>query len=253
MTICKGNKRSSGPSEDETLDVLFHGKLKIFQGRSGYRFSLDAVLLAHFAKPHGNEKIIDLGTGNGIIPLMIVSLHSSVRVVGLELQEKMVGRALRSVALNRYGERVKIIQGDVRSIKEFFSAQSFDAVLCNPPYRRRASGRMNPDPEKCAARHEISGCLADFIRAGAYLIKAGGRMALVYPATRMVDLLQAMRQAGMEPKRLRLVHSFAGSGAALVLAEGIKGAGSELKLMPPLIVYTSARQYSPEMKTILGE
>ncbi len=245
--------KRSGFSRDETLDALFQGKLKIIQRKRGYRFSVDAVLLAHFAEIRGDEKVVDLGTGNGVIPLILACLHPSVRVVGLELQEEMVKRAQRSVNLNRLGEKVKILQGDVCSIKEIFSPQSFDAVVCNPPYRGPASGRINLDPEKRIARHEVQGRLLDFIRAGSYLLQQGGRMALIYPATRMLDLLQTMRGEDIEPKRLRLVHSFGEDMATLVLAEGVKGSGSELKIMSPLVVYTKERKYTPEMKAILGE
>lgn len=245
--------RRSDFLHDETLDALFQGKLKIIQRKSGYRFSIDAVLLAHFAAIGSNEKIVDLGTGNGVIPLILASLHPSTRVVGLELQEEMVKRAQRSADLNRLGEQVKILQGDVCSIKEIFSPRSFDGVVCNPPYRGPASGRINPDPEKRIARHEVQGRLLDFIRAGSYLLRQGGRMALIYPATRMLDLLQTMREEGIEPKRLRLVHSFEGAVATLVLAEGVKGSRSELKVLPPLVVHTKERKYTPEMKAFLGE
>ncbi len=243
--------KRSGFSRDETLDALFQGKLKIIQRKRGYRFSIDAVLLAHFVEIGGGEKIVDLGAGSGVIPLILARLHPSVRVVGLELQEAMVQRAQRSVDLNRLGEKVKILQGDVCSIKEIFSPRSFAAVVCNPPYRGPASGRINPDPEKRIARHEVQGRLLDFIRAGSYLLQQGGRMALIYPASRMLDLLQTMRGGGIEPKRLRLVHSFEEDMATLVLAEGVKGSGSELKVMPPLVVYTKERKYTPEMEAIL--
>lgn len=253
MIICKGKLKRPKSSRDETLDALFQGKLKIIQTKRGYRFSIDAVLLAHFVKIDGSEKIIDLGTGNGVIPLILAFLYPAARITGLELQEEMVERALRSTDLNRLEQSVKIIQGDVRSVKNVFSPHGFDAAVCNPPYRETASGRINPDLERRIARHEIMGCLMDFLRAGYHLVRRGGRMSLVYPATRMVDLLQAMRVAGVEPKRLRLVHSFAGTVATLVLVEGVKGGRNELKVMPPLVVYTKERQYTAEMRAILGE
>lgn len=239
-------------SGDETLDALFQGRLAIIQRKRGYRFSLDAVLLAHFVRILGRERIVDLGTGNGVVPLILASLYPSVRVVGLEIQREMVGRALRSVGLNRLEDRVGIIRGDVCLIQQIFSPQSFDAVVCNPPYRGPMSGRTNPDPERRVARHEIKGCLRDFLRAGSYLLRRRGRIALVYPATRMLDLLQTMRQEGMEPKRLRLVHSFEGTAATLVLAEGIKDARSELKIMPPLVIYMQGRKYTLEMRALLA-
>ena len=240
-------------TEEKTLDTLFQGELAVIQKRKGYRFSLDAVLLAHFVSLRGEEKIADLGTGSGIIPLILAYLHPSVNVIGLEIQKEMVQRARRSVKLNRLASRIEIVEGDVRSIERAFSPKSFDTVVCNPPYRRRASGRMNPDPERRLARHEIKGELKDFLRAGLYLLRHRGRMALVYPAARTTDLLATMRQVGLEPKRLRFVHSFEGSTATLVLIEGIKGAGSESKVLPPLFIYSRAMEYTPEVKAILRE
>ncbi|HEY2989471.1 MAG TPA: tRNA1(Val) (adenine(37)-N6)-methyltransferase [Candidatus Binatia bacterium] len=237
---------------DETLDALLRGRLSVIQSKTGYRFSLDALLLAHFAAAQGAERVIDLGTGNGVVALILAALGPALKVTGLEIQEPMAQRAARSVALNDLTGRVSIVQGDVRKIKRNFSAGRFDVAVCNPPYRGLGSGRINPDGEKRVARHEIAADLPDFLRAAAYLLRRGGRIAVVYPATRMVDLLHTMREARLEPKRIRLVHSFAESGAAFVLAEGIKGAGSELKIMPPLIVYAKEREYTPEMSAILA-
>ncbi len=245
-------KSEKGDSTDESLDTLFQGRLAIIQRKRGYRFSLDAVLLAHFVNVSSREKVIDLGTGSGVIPLILASLDPSVRITGLEIQEGMVERALRSVSLNRLGDSVGIIQGDVCSIKQIFPPQSFDAAVCNPPYRRATSGRINPDVERRVARHEIKGCLRDFLRAGSYLLRRRGRMSLVYPAARTVDLLQTMREEDIEPKRLRLVHSFAGSAATLILVEGLRGGRRELKIMPPLVVYTEERQYTSEMRAVLA-
>jgi len=238
---------------EETLDTLFQGRLKILQRTRGYRFSVDALLLAHFLKVHGSEKIVDLGTGNGIIPLILASMYPSVRVSGLELQEEMVERALRSVKLNQLEGRVHIVQGDVCTVGKTFSPQSFDAAVCNPPYRGPGSGRINPDLEKRVARHEIHGSLRDFLRAGSYLLRQRGKMAVVYPAKRALDLLQVMRETGVEPKRMRWVHSFKGSEATLVLVEGIKSGRSELMVMPPLVVYARDGTYTPEVKDILGK
>lgn len=243
--------RHLGLSGDETLDALFQGKVAIIQKMGGYRFSVDAVLLAHFLEIKGGEEIVDLGTGNGVIPLILASLYSSVRVVGLEVQEEMVKRALRSVDLNRLKDRVEVIEGDVCAIKQLFSPQSFDAAVSNPPYREPKSGRINPDPERRIARHESKGGLRDFLRAGFYLLRRKGRMALVYPAVRALDLLETMRQEGMEPKRLRFVHSFEEDPASFVLAEGVKGGRRGLKIVPPLVIYTQGRKYTPEMKAMI--
>ncbi|MFQ5682444.1 MAG: tRNA1(Val) (adenine(37)-N6)-methyltransferase [Candidatus Binatia bacterium] len=237
---------------DESLDTIFQGKLPVLQKKKGYRFSLDAILLARFPEIHGREKICDLGTGNGVIPLILATLYPWVQATGLEIQRSMVRRASRNVELNQLEDRVTVVQGDVRSIKKLFLPGSFTVVICNPPYRRSKSGRINPDQEKRIARHEIKGDLTDFLRAGSYLLTRRGKMTLVYPVGRTLDLLQTMRQEGVEPKRVRLVHSFKGAKATLMLAEGIKGARDELEVMPPLVVYRHAGKYTLEMKTILA-
>ena len=184
--------------------------------------------------------------------MILAVLRSEARVTGLEVQEAMVHRARRGAVLNRLEDRVGIIQGDVRAVDKLFSPGSFDLVVSNPPYRAPRSGRSNPDPEKRIARHEVKGGLRDFLRAGCYLLMRGGAMALVYPATRAVDLLEGMRQNGLEPKRLRLVHSFERSPASLALVEGIKGGRSELAILPPLIVYREGKDYTAELEAILA-
>jgi tRNA1Val (adenine37-N6)-methyltransferase len=238
--------------EDETLDTLFEGKLKLFQGRRGYRFSLDALLLAHFMTCRRGETIADLGTGNGVIALTLAYLHSSLSITGVEIQLNMVDRASRNARMNGFQERVTISQADVRNIQETFSPESFAAVVCNPPYRRTASGRISPDVERKIARHEIAAGLADFLRAGAYLLPIKGRIAMVYPALRVVDLLQSMRNANLEPKRLRMVHSFADTQASLVLVEAVKGGRSGSEALSPLIVYKKRKQYTTEVEAMLA-
>jgi tRNA1Val (adenine37-N6)-methyltransferase len=239
-------------SSDETLDTLFDGKLSVIQSKTGYRFSLDALLLAHFTSVRRKERVVDLGTGNGVVALILAALEPSVEVVGVEIQPEMAERAARSAALNDLTGRVAIVQGDVRAARRLFPAGSFDVAVANPPYRRLASGRINPNGEKRVARHEIEAKLRDFLRAGAYWLRRGGRISVVYPAARMADLIYAMREERLEPKRMRLVHSFERSEATLVLAEGVKGGGSELKILPPLIVYTKERKYTPEMSAVLA-
>jgi tRNA1Val (adenine37-N6)-methyltransferase len=237
---------------DETLDMLFEGKLKLFQRHRGYRFSLDAVLLAHFMSCRPGEKIADLGTGNGVIALILAYIHPSLSITGVEIQLGMVDRACRNVRMNGFQERVTISQADVRSIQKNLTPESFAAVVCNPPYRRMTSGRVSPNAERKIARHEMTAGLADFLRAGSYLLPIKGRMTLVYPALRVVDLLQSMRSANLEPKRLRMVHSFADAEASLVLVEGVKGGRSGVELLAPLFVYTKGNQYASEVEAILA-
>ncbi len=244
--------KSTKPGKDETLDGLCGGKVSVLQSKGGYRFSLDAVLLAHFVEPRRGDRVFDLGSGNGVIALLLASLYPSIRVTGMELQRSMVHRALRSVAINDLTDRVAILQGDVRSVAPKFAPRDYDIVVSNPPYRKLNSGRVNPNPERYIARHEAKASLADFLRGGAHLLRSGGKMALVYPATRANDLLVGMRNEDIEPKRVRFVHSFAGGPATLILVEGIKGARSDLKVMAPLVVYSKGKQYMGEVSAMLG-
>jgi tRNA1Val (adenine37-N6)-methyltransferase len=239
---------------EETLDALFHGKVKLFQSRNGYRFSLDALLLAYFVCVQPHETVVDLGTGNGVIPLVLANLHSQISITGIELQSGMAERAERNVKLNGLEGRVQIRCGDVRAIDAIAPPESVDAVVCNPPFRQSSSGRISPNDEKRIARHEIHAELGDFLAAATFLLRLKGRMTMVYSARRTVDLLASMRLARVEPKRLRMVHSFADTGASLVLVEGIKGGQSGIEILPPLIVYRAANRYSAEVAAqIAGE
>jgi tRNA1Val (adenine37-N6)-methyltransferase len=245
-------KRDQTPATGESLDSLFDGRIQLYQSRAGYRFSLDAVLLAHFVTIQARDKIVDLGAGNGAISLMLAFLAPSARVVGLEIQPAMIERARRSVVLNGLTARVSMRCGDVRALATLGEGKSFDVVVCNPPYRSPLSGRVSPNSEKRIARHEFEGALGDFLRAGSFLLRRRGRLALIYPAFRCVDVLASMRAAGIEPKRLRMVHSFYASEASLILAEGVKGGRSEIVVQAPLIVYGEPRHYSAEVAAMLG-
>jgi len=236
--------------KDETVDGLLGGRLSVIQRLGGYRFSLDALALAHFVRVGADSRIADLGAGNGVVSLILGFLYSSARVTGLELQIPMVERAGRNVVLNRLGDRVEMLQGDVRFIEKSFTPGSFDVVVSNPPYRRLRSGRVNPDRERYLARHEAGATLSEFLRAGSYLLRRRGRMALVYPATRVADLVAGMRDAELEPKRIRFIHSFVQGPAELLLAEGVKEGRKELDVMAPLVVYAKAKSYTEDMEKI---
>lgn len=236
---------------EETLDAIFDGKLKLYQSRGGYRFSLDALLLGHFVTLKRHERIVDFGTGNGIIPLILATQHSSVTITGVEYQPSMAERAQRNVKLNGLEKRVVICQGDVRRIDAVLPPESFDVAVCNPPYRRPSSGRLSPDHERQIARHEIHGGLSDFLEAGELLLRGKGRIALIYLAGRAVDLLSSMRRSRLEPKRLRLVHSHAGAAASLVMVEGVKNGRSGLEILAPLIVYRREQEYGEEVAAMI--
>lgn len=232
------------------MDELVQCRLKLLQKRRGYRFSLDAVLLAHFASPKKRDRILDLGTGSGIISLILARRFSSVEITGLEVQDALTDMAVRNVRLNDLEKRITIQQGDLRHIRSFFDFGSFDCALFNPPYRKLRSGRVNPEEEKALARHEIKGSIGDFLSAAGYILKEAGRLYLIYPASRIVELFYQMRVQRLEAKRMRMVHSRMTSGADFALVEGIRGGREEMKVMPPLFIYGEGEEYSPEMKEI---
>lgn len=245
-------KSDKAPSADETLDALFDGRIELYQSRAGYRFSLDAVLLAYFVTIKAGDRIVDLGAGNGAISLMLAFLHPSSRVTGLEIQPAMIERARRNVVLNGLAERISMRSGDVRALDTLGEPGSFDVAVCNPPYRSPLSGRVSPQSERRIARHEFEGGLKHFLQAANAVLTRRGRLALIYPAFRCVDVLTSMRAAGVEPKRLRMVHSSLDSEASLVLAEGVRGGKSEIAVEAPLIVYDKPRRYSARLAAMLS-
>ena len=238
--------------EDETLGNLLGERLKIIQKARGYRYSLDALLLAHFVTLKEGERVCDMGTGSGIIPLILAD-RSDCAVVGVEIQGEMADMARRSVAVNGLAHRVAILRGDINDVEKLLAPRCFDVVTANPPYRRRSSGRINPQDEKAVARHEIAGSLASFLRASDHILKAKGRVYVIYPAARIAELLFRMREQHMEPKRLRIVHSTIRSAGKFVLAEGSKGGGEEAKIMPPLFIYEDGGAYTEEMQQIMRD
>jgi tRNA1Val (adenine37-N6)-methyltransferase len=225
------------PSPDETLDTFFNGKLQITQKKKGYRFSMDAVLLTQFIKIRKNERVMDLGTGCGILPLLLSHTTKAHSFVGVEIQKGLAECAEKNVVLNHLEDRVSILMRDFRKLKETFPPGSFDVVLSNPPYRKYRTGRINPSIEKAIARHEIKGTLEDLISIASYLLPPKGRCYMIFPALRTVDLLMALRDGQLEPKRLQFVHPRIGEEAKFILTESIKTSGVELKLMEPLILH----------------
>ncbi|MDI6777457.1 MAG: tRNA1(Val) (adenine(37)-N6)-methyltransferase [Syntrophales bacterium] len=244
------------PLKGETVDGILGGQLKIIQKEKGYRFSLDALLLAHFVCLKEREHVLDMGAGSGIISLILARQWGRWeygKIVGVEIQEELVDMARRSVGMNNLEDKVSIRQGDIREIETFFASQSFDVVIFNPPYRGLNSGRINPDYQKAVARHEIKGSLNDFLRAAGYVLKESGRVYTIYPAIRMVELLFQMRTNRLEPKKLRLVHANCFSKGEFILVEGIKGAGEELEILPPLVIYEENGRYSEAMSCLFKD
>ena len=240
-------------SEQEfTRDGLFRGELQFLQPRQGYRFSVDAPLLASFVKLKRGDRVIDLGTGCGVILVILARRFPKVReLVGVEVQEGLAELARRNAELNGVGNLIRIVRGDIRECRKNFAPETFDVVVSNPPYYPSEGGRVNPGDEVAIARHEVMATMADFAEATRYLLKGGGRCYFVYPARRAVNILTEMRQRRLEPKRLRWVHPRPGEEARMVLVEGVKGAGEGVAVEPPLFIHDSQGNYTPEMERVL--
>lgn len=226
--------------------------LHILQSPAGYRYSIDPFLLGAFVAIPATARVADLGTGSGILPLLLARAGKGREFVGFECQAELAARARQSVALNGLERRVRIVPADVRALPEEFGPGSFAAVVTNPPYRKPSSGRVAPGAERGAARHELAGGLSDFLRAAAFLLDNRGRFFIVYLAERLAELLDEMRTYRLEPKRLRTVHPRSGMPAKLVLVEGRKNAGPGLAVEAPLIMYRdgAGRDYTEEVEGI---
>lgn len=218
--------------EDEEIDAFLDGELRIIQSRRGYRFSVDALLLAEFVSITPDDVVVDLGAGCGIISLLLAKKGQAGYIVGLELQEELASQARRNAGLNGLEERIAILQGDLRVLP--LAPRCADVVVCNPPYRKSRSGRINPDPCKAIARHEIAMTLIDILAAGKTLLRSGGRLALIYPANRLTEAFSRMRSQDLEPKRLQIIFPDSASHAKLAMIEGRLGGKSGLTILPPI-------------------
>jgi len=236
--------------EGETLDRLFDGRLKVLQPAKGYRFSVDALLLAAFFQERQADHVLEIGPGSGIISLILALRTDTLHLTGIEIQEDLADLARRNVAMNRLSERIEIRTGDIRRMVKSLPASSFDAVIFNPPYRRMHSGKVNPNRQKAVARHEVEGSFKDFLQGARRLLKPFGRAAFIYPAPRCTEAISRMRHEKIEPKRMRIVHSYPDSEAQFILVEGIKEGGEELHILPPLFIYKTGKEYSDEMNDI---
>ena len=238
---------------EETIDELRACGLRIIQPREGYRFSLDPLILCDFAGVRDGEKVIDLGTGSGVIPLLLASRCSTASVVGVELQDEMAELAERNVQLNGLSNRIEIVGSDIHALKKRFSVSSFDLVIANPPYRKQGTGRISPKAGRDLARHETTATLADFLCMAKYLVRPAGRACFIYHPVRLQEFCAAAAELKLALLRLRMVHGDAGAPARMVLLELAKGRRGNLEVLPPLFVYGSDGEYSAGMKRILGE
>jgi len=238
---------------EERVDELLIGQLKVIQHEEEFCFSLDAILLSHFATVRPGIKAVDLGTGTGVIALLLTA-RGAQHVTGVELSHSMADMAKRSVALNKLEEKVVIMQGDLRKVKDILPSDGCDLVVSNPPYRPVGGGYISPNDKVAQAKHEITATLNDVVNAARYLLKyRRGRFAMVHLPERMAEILTAMSQADIEPKRLQLVYSSIDKKPTMLLVEGIRGAKPGLEVLPPFVVYKPDGSYSNEIKQYYKE
>lgn len=243
MTACR---------EDERIDDLQRNGYRIIQKKKGFCFGMDAVLLSGFARVKEGETAVDLGTGTGIIPILLEAKTEGKHFTGLEIQEEVAEMASRSVLLNGLEERVAIVRGDIKEASQLLGRASFDVVTSNPPYMNDQHGLKNPQEMKAISRHEICCTLDDVCREAAALLKPGGRFYMVHRPHRLAEIISALKLYKLEPKRMKLVHPFVDKEANMVLIEAVRGGRSMMKVEAPIVVYKEPGVYTEEIYTIYG-
>ena len=238
--------------EDERIDDLQRNGYRIIQKKKGFCFGMDAVLLSGFAQVKEGEVAVDLGTGTGIIPILLEAKTKGKHFTGLEIQEEVTEMAGRSVRLNQLENRVDIVRGDIKEASRLFGKASFDVVTSNPPYMNDNHGLKNPDLPKAIARHEVFCTLDDVCREASLLLKSGGRFYMVHRPHRLVEIITALKTYKLEPKRMKLVHPFADKEANMVLIEAVRGGKSMMKVEAPIIVYKEPGVYTQEIYDVYG-
>jgi len=231
-----------------TSDSFFNGNIRVKQDPSGYRFSLDAVLLAHHIKPRAGQRVLDLGTGCGIIALILAYRNPAIKVCGIEVQKELYELAVSNVQANGLQDRISIVCKDMKLLTADIISGLVDIVVCNPPYRKAATGRINPDPQRAVARHEIMTTLRDVILTAGRMLRIAGRFVTIHTAERMVELLVQMKSNRIEPKVIRTIHSTEHAEAKMVLVEGVKQGVAGATIQAPLVLYDKDGEYSREVR-----
>jgi len=219
-----------------SVETLFDN-ITLKQSKSGYRHSIDPILVSHFAKPSAGDKVIDLGTGCGIIPILLADNISPLEIIGVEIQSSLAEFAKDNIMANNMSDDIKIINSDMKKIKSHIEPASVDMVITNPPYTKKNSGRINPDSERAIARHEIKITLAELVEIAAELLKDSGKFVIVYPKKRLSEVLAVMVSNGINPELLRLVHTKKDVAPKLFLLSGEKRGSKELVVAPPLYIF----------------
>ena len=248
----KTNAKTTLLKSHERLDELHRNGYFIIQDPGRFCFGMDAVLLSGFAHVKKNERVLDLGTGTGIIPILLEAKTEGEHFTGLEIQEESADMARRSVAYNDLQDRVSIVTGDIKEASKIFGGASFDVVTTNPPYMIGQHGLQNPTDAKAIARHEVCCTLDDILRESARILKPQGRFYMVHRPFRLAEIFSKMVEYRIEPKRMQLVYPYVDKEPNMVLIEGMRGGKSRLTVEKPLIVYESEGKYTSEIYDIYG-
>ena len=240
--------------ENERIDDLEYKGLKIIQNKEGFCFGIDSILLSDFAKNiKKGAKVLDLGTGTGIIATLLCGKTELSEIIGIEVQEEVYEMAKRTIQLNHLENKFKLIQDNILNLNNYFEKNSFDVIVTNPPYKKKETGIRNEDTRKLISRHEIKANLEDFIKISKDMLKDKGEFYIVYRPERLVDLLSIMRKYKIEPKRIRFVYSNIHAVSKLVLVQGVKNARPFLKLEPNLYIYDENGNYTDEILKIYNK
>lgn len=246
------NLENSYLKENERIDELQRNGYKIIQSPEKFCFGMDAVLLSGFARARKGDVVLDMGTGTGIIPILMEAKTDAAHLTGLEVQEESADMARRSVSLNGLSDKIHIVTGDIKEADKLFKSASFDVITCNPPYMIGQHGIANPDAPKAIARHEVLCTLEDVVRQAAKLLKPGGNFFMVHRPFRLAEIITLMVQYKLEPKRMQLVYPYVDKEPNMVLIEGCRGGKSRMTVEKPLIVYKEPGVYMPEIYDIYG-
>lgn len=235
----------------ETVDDLQVNNLQIIQKINGFRFGIDAVLLANFASFKKNDLIVDFCAGSGIVPILLVGKRNAKQAIGVEIQEEYAEMSTRSVKMNSLEQRIQIIHGDLKD-SSLITCESCDVVTCNPPYKEMEGGLVNPLDSLAIARHEIMCNMDDIISSAARILRFGGKFSMIHRPERLPEIFETMRKYKIEPKKACMVYPSADKAPTMVLIEGMKGARPKLLWQPPIFVHDNDGQYTQQINEIYG-
>ena len=238
--------------ENERLDDLCCNGYRLIQNTACFCFGMDAVLLSSWATAKKGDKVLDLCTGNGVIPILMHGKNEGITCTGLEIQETSYELAARNVAINELNGDINMVKGDVKEAMQLLGGSVYNVVTCNPPYMNENHGIVNPESAKAIARHEILCTLDDVVKAAAMCLKVKGHFFMVHRPQRLVDIFEAMRKYKLEPKRMQMVHPYTDAEANMVLIEAVKGGNSQLTVEQPLVVYNKDGSYTKELLKMYG-